>query len=49
MPGSDPAPITGIKLFVASGGELKDERLETIQVLNRLGKTFPSLKLEAIQ
>jgi hypothetical protein len=40
--------IKGIKLFVASGCELEEERRETILVLNRLGKLFPYLKLEPV-
>ena len=43
------APLNVVKLFVASGSELKKERQETILVLNRVGKLFPSLKLEPIE
>ena len=47
MPG--PANSKGIKLFVASGSELREERLAAIQVLHRAGKLFPDLKLDVIE
>ncbi|MGE5341093.1 MAG: NACHT domain-containing protein [Candidatus Omnitrophota bacterium] len=38
-----------VKLFVASGSELKAERTETILILNKLNKTHPHLHLEAFE
>ena len=40
---------TPLKIFVASGSELINERRETIQVVHELRKVFPSLNLEAVE
>jgi len=46
--------ITRVKIFVASGSDLKDERKETILILNKLNKdrtfanrgNFPNREME---
>ncbi|HLP49198.1 MAG TPA: hypothetical protein VK469_24875, partial [Candidatus Kapabacteria bacterium] len=43
------APITRVKIFVASGSDLKKEREQTILILNKLNKSFPHLHLEPIE
>ncbi|MGE5341688.1 MAG: hypothetical protein ACM3SY_09425 [Candidatus Omnitrophota bacterium] len=40
---------TPVKLFVASGSELSEERDKTILILNKLNKTHPHLHLEAVE
>jgi hypothetical protein len=40
---------TPLKIFVASGSELINERRETIHVVHELRKVFPSLNLEAVE
>jgi len=41
--------VSHIKIFMASGKELINERKETIQVVHELRKVFPSLDLEVVQ
>ena len=38
-----------IKIFVASSGELSEERDEIVSILNTINKSYPDLKLEAIK
>ncbi len=38
-----------IKIFLASSGELSDERKEFVLILNSIGKLYKDLKLESIQ
>src|SRR4051812_9584748 len=39
---------TKVKIFIASSGELKEERTESILLVNELGKHYPHLDLEAV-
>jgi tetratricopeptide (TPR) repeat protein len=38
-----------LKIFVASGSELKEERDEVKLVLNKVGKSHPHIKIEAVE
>ena len=41
--------VSPIKIFVASGSELINERRETVLVAHQLRKVFPSLNLEVVE
>jgi len=41
--------IKTLKVFVASGSELKAERKETVQVIDQLNNIYPALKLQTIK
>jgi FixJ family two-component response regulator len=41
--------VSTVKIFVASGSELKKERKETVQIINELNKPFPFLNLKVVQ
>ena len=41
--------IKRVKIFVASGDDLKEERIQAILILNKLNKNFPHLHLEAVE
>jgi len=41
--------MSRLKVFVASGNELAEERQETIMVLTRLGKAHPHLNIEPVE